>query len=204
MMPAEIIKIDPKRPEPAFARCREVIRAGGVIAYPTETFYGLGVDPKSPVAVRRLFEIKGRQPDQPILLLIQSTEDVTHWASHVTPTAEQLMKRFWPGPLTLVFPAREEVLPELTAGSGTIGLRMPGSELTRMLLGFLGAALTGTSANRSGGPSLRTAREVAAELGDLIDLVLDAGMTPGGKPSTVVDVTVDPPRVVREGAITIA
>jgi L-threonylcarbamoyladenylate synthase len=114
------------------------------------------------------------------------------------------MKRFWPGPLTLVFPAREEVLPELTAGSGTIGLRMPGSELTRMLLGFLGAALTGTSANRSGGPSLRTAREVAAELGDLIDLVLDAGMTPGGKPSTVVDVTVDPPRVVREGAITIA
>lgn len=202
-MRAEIVKLDPDRPETAFARCREVIRTGGVIAYPTETFYGLGVDPKNPAAVRKLFAIKGRQSDQPILLLIKGPEDVKEWASLVTPSAQGLMQRFWPGPLTLVFPAREDVLPELTAGSGTIGLRVPGSELTRRLLEFLGTALTGTSANPSGGPSLRTAQEVADELGTRLDLVLDAGTTPGGRPSTVVDATADPPRMIREGAVII-
>jgi L-threonylcarbamoyladenylate synthase len=202
-MRAEIVKLDPDRPKTAFARCREVVRSGGVIAYPTETFYALGVDPRDPAAVRKLFEIKGRQSDQPILVLIKGPEDVKEWVSLITPSAQDLMKRFWPGALTLVFPAREGVLPELTAESGTIGLRVPGNELTRRLLEFLGTALTGTSANPSGGPSLRTAQEVADELGERIDLVLDAGMTPGGKPSTVVDASVVPPKVIRDGAVTI-
>ena len=201
IMRAEIVKLDPDDPERAFSRCRDVIKRGGVIAYPTETFYGLGVDPENASALRRLFEIKGRQPDQPILLLLPSQENVMDWAALVTPSAQDLMRRFWPGPLTLVFPARGDVLPELTAGSGTIGIRVPGNETTRRLLKSLGMALTGTSANLSGGPSLRTAQEVVETLGDRVDLVLDAGATPGGMPSTVVDVTGDTPRVIREGAV---
>lgn len=197
----EIVKIDPANPDQAFARCSEVIRAGGVIAYPTDTFYGLGADPKNPPAVRRLFEIKGRSGDQPILLLIPNALHVRLWADEVTLRAEEIMKRFWPGPLTLVFKAKSDVLPVLTAGTGAIGLRVPGSGIGRDLLGFLDAALTATSANRSGGPSPRTAHDVMSSLGGMIDLILDGGETPGGRPSTVVDMRFDRPVVIRDGAV---
>ncbi len=183
-MAAEIIKIDPAHPQFAFSRCRNVISQGGVIAYPTDTFYGLGVDPKNPVAVKRLYEIKGRKADQPILLLIAKAEDVKEWTAEINSASENLMKTFWPGPLTLVFKAGENVLRELTAETGTIGLRVPGNELTRSLLDFLGIALTGTSANVSGGSSPQTAEEAAASLGNTVDLILDGGRTAGGRPST--------------------
>lgn len=200
-MAAEIIKIDPAHPQFAFSRCRNVISRGGVIAYPTDTYYGLGVDPKNPVAVKRLYEIKGRKVDQPILLLIANAEDVKKWTSEINPASETLIKTFWPGPLTLVFKAGADVLRELTAGTGTIGLRVPGSELTRSLLDFLGIALTGTSANVSGGSSPQTAEEAAASLGDTVDLILDGGRTVGGRPSTVVDVSTGRPIVLREGVL---
>ena len=200
-MQTPIVKLDPARPEQAFARCREVIRAGGVIAYPTDTFYGLGADPGNPRAVRRLFEIKGRQADQPVLLLIPDAAAVRDWAAEVTACADDLMRRFWPGPLTLVFKAQPAVMPELTGGTGGIGLRVPGAIITRDLVRFLGSALTGTSANISGGPSPRTATEAAASIGDLVDLILDGGMTAGGKPSTVVDVRGEEPMVIRAGAL---
>jgi L-threonylcarbamoyladenylate synthase len=200
-MQDKIIAFDPLHPEQAFSRCRDVVASGGVIAYPTDTFYGLGADPKNPAAVKRLFEIKGRGTDQPILLLISDAGEVQNWAAEISPRASVLMKRFWPGPLTLVFRAKAGVLPGLTAGTGGIGLRVPGSELTRGLLRFLGHALTGTSANLSGRPSFSTAMETAEAVGDLVDLVLDSGETPGGMPSTVVEVSADPPRVIREGAI---
>jgi L-threonylcarbamoyladenylate synthase len=200
-MAAEIIKIDPAHPERAFTRCKEVISRGGVIAYPTDTFYGLGADPKDPVAVKRIYEIKGRKADQPILLLICKADDVKEWAAEISPASENLMKKFWPGPLTLVFKAGADVLRELTAGAGTIGLRVPGSELTRSLLDFLGMALTGTSANVSGRPDPQTADEVAASVGDKVDLILDGGRTAGGKPSTVVDVSAGRPRLLRDGAL---
>ena len=187
-----------------FAQCRDVVRAGGVIAYPTDTFYGLGADPGNRDAVRKLFAIKGRKADQAILLLLSDRSEVTAWASLVTSSAERLMDRFWPGPLTLVFPAAAHVLSELTGGSGTIGLRVPGNGLTRGLLRSLGTALTGTSANRSGGSDLRTADEVMAEVGDRVDLVLDGGAAAGGLPSTVVDVTSEPPRIIRQGIIDIS
>ncbi len=199
----EIIKLDFAQPVHAFIRCREVIKAGGVIAYPTDTFYGLGVDPRNQAAVRRLFDIKGRQTGQPILLLIKSSAEVKVWAANVTPAAEELMKNFWPGPLTLVFSAKQGVLAELTGATGTIGLRVPGNELTRKLLEFLGTALTGTSANSSGGPEPRTARDVADDIGGRIDLVLDAGMAAGGRPSTILDVSNGPPKVIRAGAVKI-
>ena len=187
--------------EPVAARCRDVVRAGGVIAYPTDTFYGLGADPGNREAVKRLFSIKGRRTDQPILLLLSDRNEVHAWASSVTPSAERLMDRFWPGPLTLVFPAAAHVLPELTGGSGKIGLRVPGNSRTRSLLHALGTALTGTSANRSGGRDLRTAEEVMAEIGDRVDLVLDGGPAVGDLPSTVVDVSTEPPRIIRQGII---
>ncbi len=202
-MAAAIIRIEPALQEEAFARARTVIRSGGVIAYPTETFYGLGADPKNAAAVRRLFDIKGRQADQPLLLLIQDLSQVAEWAAVITPAAEKFMKQYWPGPLTLVFAARPEVLPELTAGTGKIGLRVPGSELTRRLLRDLGIALTGTSANRSGRKSPQTAEEAAAEIGDGADLILDGGRTPGGKPSTVIDVSEELPRIIRRGALAV-
>jgi L-threonylcarbamoyladenylate synthase len=196
-----IVKIDPAHPERAFSRCGEVIRSGGVVAYPTDTFYGLGADPNNHSAVRKLFEIKGRQADQPILLLIKNAAEVRTWAAEITPQAEHLMKKFWPGPLTLVFKAQADVLPELTAGTGTIGLRVPGDALARELLRFIDTALTGTSANISGGPSPRTAEEAAASVGDRVDLILDGGNTAGDQPSTVVDVSAGRPKVVREGGI---
>ncbi len=198
---AERVVVDAAAPEKAFARCREVITAGGLFAYPTETFYGLGADPRNPAAVKRLFEVKGRQPDQPILLLLPDAHSVGDWAAEVSPTARKLMSEFWPGPLTLVFTARDSVARELTAGRGTIGLRLSGSGLVAGLLRFLGMAITGTSANLSGGPSPDTAEMVADTIGSRIDLILDGGRTPGGRASTVLDVSVEPPLLVREGAV---
>jgi L-threonylcarbamoyladenylate synthase len=198
---AEIIKVDPAHPQLAFSRCKNVISCGGVIAYPTDTFYGLGADPKNPIAVKRLFEIKGRKTDQPVLLLIAKAADVKMWTTGINPVSEQLMKTFWPGPLTLVFKARADVLRELTAGTGTIGLRVPGNELTRSLLDFLGIALTGTSANVTGESSPNMAEEAEASLGNMVDLILDGGKTIGGLPSTVVDVSTGRPIVLREGAL---
>jgi len=202
-MTAEIINIACADRGRAFSRCREVIRSGGVIVYPTDTFYGIGVDPTNPAAVKRLFEIKGRKADQPILLLIKNAAEVAEWATDITPNADRLMKQYWPGPLTLVFKAKPDVLPELTARTGTIGLRVPGTELARELLRFLDIALTGTSANVSGGPSPRTAGESMASIGHIVDLILDGGTTMGGLPSTVVDVRSDQPKVIRKGAVTL-
>lgn len=200
---AKILKIDPAHPEAAFLQCKEAIRTGGVIVYPTDTFYGLGADPNNPAAVQKLFEFKGRQADQPILLLIHDIAEVQNWAAEISPQAERLMKKFWPGPLTLVFKAKKSVLPKLTAGTGTIGLRMPGNAQTLQLLSLLGSALTGTSANISGGRSLETAAEAQEALGDRVDLVLDGGKTAGGRPSTILDVTGKELRVIREGAFSV-
>ncbi len=193
--------MDPARPEVSFDRCREVIAAGGVIVFPTDTFYGLGADARNPAAVRKLFAIKGRRADQPILVLIADPAAAAEWAAEIPRTATILMRRFWPGPLTLVFKARPDVAQELTAGTGTIGLRAPGSSLTLGLLRHLGIALTGTSANISGGPNPATAAEAMAAVGGSVDLVLDGGRTPGDRPSTVVDVSTGRWVLVREGVI---
>ncbi len=201
---AEIIKLEKGRSGNAFARCAEVIKAGGVIAYPTDTFYGLGADPRDPGAVNKVFAIKGRNTDQPILLLLHDRSEVAAWTSVISAAAERLMDRFWPGPLTLVFTARPGIVSELTGGTGTIGLRVPGNEITRALLRQMGHALTGTSANRSGSSSPRTAEEVVRELGALVDLVLDGGVSAADRPSTVVDVTAEPPRIIRTGAVNVS
>ncbi len=197
---AKIIVIDSARPEQAFSRCRQVIASGGVIVYPTDTFYGLGADPRNRAAVLRLFSVKGRQVDQPILLLIADASAVGQWAAEIPAQAESLMNRFWPGPLTLVFKARSGILPELTAGTGTIGLRVPGNPLTRELLQYVGCALTGTSANISGRPEPRSATDAGA-IADLVDAIFDGGPSMSDQPSTIVDVSAGGIHIVREGVI---
>lgn len=200
-MLAKTVIINPARPEPAFSQCRAMIRSGGLVVYPTDTFYALGVDPNNPAAVARLFEVKRRQTGQPILLLIQDAGEVRNWAAEITPQAKGLMEKYWPGPLTLVFRAKSGVLRSLTAGTGTIGLRVPGNALTRQLLAYLGTALTGTSANLSGGQSPETAEQAMHAIGSLVDCAFDGGRTAGGKPSTIVDVSSGPPKVIREGVL---
>jgi L-threonylcarbamoyladenylate synthase len=179
-----------------------VVQRDGVIAFPTETFYGLGANPFAERAVRRVIALKGRpETAGPILVLIRSRADLDTLVAEITPTAERLMEACWPGPLTLVFRASAAVPASLTAGTGTIGLRLSAHPDVRRLLEALGGPLTGTSANRSGHPPATTADEVQRALGDGVDLILDGGATSGGLPSTVLDTTVMPPRILREGRI---
>ena len=188
--------------EAFFAEARRVLRSRGILALPTETFYALAVNPFDPAALGRLFALKARPAAKPVLVLIAGPEMLFQVVREVPAAAIPLMAAFWPGPLTLILPARLDLPPLLTGGTGTIGLRQPRQDLVCRLMAALGLPLTGTSANRSGQEPLTTAAAVARELGGEVDLILDAGPCPGGLPSTIVDVTVSPPRLVRAGALT--
>jgi L-threonylcarbamoyladenylate synthase len=196
---------DPARPEPGvLAEAVGVLRRGGLVAFPTETFYGLGADALDPAAVARVFHAKGRPADKPLLVLVDSVAMAERLVIHVSPTARRLMARYWPGPLTLVLRARPEVPVTLTAGTGTIGVRLSGHPVARALVAAAGRPVTAPSANRHGAASPCTADEVLAGLGEGVDLVLDGGTTPGGPPSTLLDVTRTPPVILRPGAIVLA
>jgi L-threonylcarbamoyladenylate synthase len=186
--------------EAFFAEARKVLRSRGVLALPTETFYALAVNPFDAAALARLFALKARPAAKPVLVLIAGPEMLFQVAREVPAAAIPLMAAFWPGPLTLILPARLDLPPLLTGGT-TIGLRQPRQDLVCRLMAALGLPLTGTSANRSGQEPLATAAVVARDLGGEVDLILDAGPCPGGLPSSIVDVTVSPPRLVRAGAI---
>jgi L-threonylcarbamoyladenylate synthase len=202
-MAVEIIRLGAENVEKAFSRCRDVVRAGGIIVYPTDTYYGMGADPRNREAVKRIFALKKRSPGQPLLVLLADAAQVRDWAAHVSSDAERLMKQYWPGPLTLVFDAQPQVLVVVTGGTGSIGLRVPGNAVTRQLLHVVGTALTGTSANISGQPGVVNAEQAASMIGDGVDLILDAGPATGGKPSTLLDVRSLPFKVIRPGAIEI-
>jgi len=194
--------IDASRPAPAALETAvRVLRAGGLVAFPTETFYGLGALALDEAAVARVFEAKGRPGDKPLLVLIDSLAMVERVAGEVPDRARRLMARYWPGPLTLVLPARADLPRALTAGTGTIGVRLSGHPLARALVGAAGAPVTAPSANPHGEVSPRTADEVIAALGTRVDLVLDGGPTPGGPASTVLDVTGATPVLLRPGAV---
>jgi len=167
---------------------------------PTETYYGLGVNPFSERAVDRLLGLKGRQNGKPILVLIGHRSQLTTLVRDIAPAATLLMDAFWPGPLTILFAAQPSLPHNLTADTGTVGVRLSSCEPLVALLGSVGP-LTGTSANRTGGSPAQTAGQVQEALGDGLDLIVDAGATPGGLPSTVVD-TRDAVRLIREGAVT--
>ena len=200
-----IIKVDPGRPEPdRITEAVAILKGGGVIAFPTETFYGLGADAGNERAVKQIFGIKGRDFRNPIPLIIGKKEDLSGLVEDIPALAETLMTRFWPGPLTLVFEASGRVNPGLTAGTGKIGIRISSHPVATALAEALGGPITATSANLSGKKECSSAGDVLDQLGGRLDGVIDGGLTAGGQGSTILDVTCDPPRILRHGAISAA
>ena len=178
---------------------RRVLGKSGLIALPTESFYGLAAAPFDEQALARLWQVKGRSEGKPILVLIGDESQLGPLIRSIPPAGRLLMKAFWPGPLTIVFPAAVGLSDAVTAGTGSVGVRFSSWEPLANLLRRVGP-MTGSSANREGQPPPRTAKEVQDSLGDVLDLIVDAGPTPGGRPSTVIDVR-GPIRIVRDGAI---
>jgi L-threonylcarbamoyladenylate synthase len=199
-----VVVVDPAAPDAAaLARAAAVLRDGGLVAFPTETFYGLGAAANDPTALRRVYAVKGRSESKPLLVLIDSIAMAESLAAEVTPRARELMGRHWPGPLTLVLRARPDLPPVLTAGTGTIGMRMSPHPVARGLVRALGAPVTAPSANPEGGAPPTSAAQVLKAFDGRIDLVIDGGPTAGGPASTVVDVTTDAELVLRAGAVTL-
>ena len=176
------------------------LRDGGVVAFPTDTVYGVGVDPFQPDAVRKLYQIKGRPIDKPIPILVGSVGDVERVAQNLPPTFSRLAEQFWPGELTLIVEAKS-LPPEITAGGDTVGVRMPDHPLALALLQRFGGAIATTSANKSDQPPATSAEEVRAELGALVSIILDGGQTATKIASTVLDLSVSPPQIRRDGGI---
>src|SRR5262245_12966197 len=199
---ARRVVVDPRAPaREAMADAARCLRAGGLVAFPTETFYGLGAAALDPRAVDGVFRAKGRPADKPLLVLVGSIAMAESVVAEIPPRARRLMDRHWPGPLTLILAARPALPPALTASTGTIGLRIPGHAVAAALVRAAGCPVTAPSANPHGAPSPRTAEEVLAGLGGRVDLVLDGGPTAGGPPSTLLDLTSPRPRLVRPGAV---
>lgn len=195
-------RIRSRQPERAvIQRARDVITAGGVVAFPTRCLYGLGADAFNTRSLEKIFSIKRRSRQHPILVLIDSDSQLGRLVKNVSPTAVALMDRFWPGQLTLVFEAAAGVPEALTAGSGRIGIRLAGHPVARALVRNLGVPLTATSANLSGSPGVCDVNDLPPAVAEKLDLIIDAGPLAGGPGSTVVDVTVDPPRVIRQGVV---
>jgi L-threonylcarbamoyladenylate synthase len=198
----EVLKIDRQRPDDSMiAEASSILRAGGVVAYPTETFYGLGADGQNEEAVKKIFLIKGRNFKNPISVIIGDANDVRGLVEEIPEFALHLMERFWPGALTIIFKASPEVSHLLTAGTGKIGIRLSSHPVATALAKKLGHPITATSANLSGKHECTSADEVIQGIGDQIDAVIDGGQTPGGSGSTIIDVTTDPPAILREGVI---
>ena len=183
-------------------RIRNILEDGGVIAFPTDTYYGLGVNPFNRKGIRRIFEIKSRRANKPLLVLVASEAQIDQLVQNRSQQANRLIKKFWPAPLTLIFNAVPELPDILTANTGKVGIRLPGNKWTRRLVKAVGCPLTATSANRNNEANLQTAEEVEQTFGTEIDLIIDPGPAPGGKVSTLLDTTVSPPVLIRRGAVT--
>jgi L-threonylcarbamoyladenylate synthase len=180
-------------------RMRQVLVENGLIALPTESFYGLAVAPFNEQALARLWQVKGRSKGKPVLVLIGEGSQLNPFVRNIPSAATVLMNAFWPGPLTIVFPAALGLSDAVTAGTGSVGIRLSAWQPLCELLRRIGP-VTGTSANREGMTPPTTAEEISHSLGDALDLIVDAGPTPGGRPSTVIDVQ-GPIRIIRDGAI---
>ena len=199
----QILKIDPNASLKSYRSCiRDILKGGGVIAFPTDTYYGLGVNPFNRKGIRRIFEIKSRRANKPLLVLVASEAQIDQLVQNRSQQANRLIKEFWPAPLTLIFNAVPELPDILTANTGKVGIRLPGNKWTRRLVKAVGCPLTATSANRNNEANLKTAEEVEQTFGTEIDLIIDPGPAPGGKVSTLLDTTVSPPVLIRRGAVT--
>jgi L-threonylcarbamoyladenylate synthase len=204
-MPPEILRVDPYTPAAdAIAHAAHVLQEGGLVAFPTETVYGLGANALDPAAVAKIFAAKGRPATNPIIVHIATIDEASALAGAWPDVAQQLADRFWPGPLTLVLPKQAHVPDLVTAGGATVALRMPAHPVALALLRACGFPLAAPSANRSSELSPTLPEHVLRGLADRIDLLLDAGPTSGGLESTVLDLTTQPPRLLRPGLVTIA
>jgi len=183
------------------AKAIEILKRGGVVAFPTDTVYGLGCASRYQEAVVKIYRIKDRPQGMALPLLLADIRQIDEFAASVPAAARLLAAEFLPGALTLVLKKKETVPDYFTAGGDTIALRVPAHPVPRALVSGMGMPLVGTSANLSGSPSALTAAEVRAQLGDRLDLVIGGGRVPGGRESTIVDVTGEIPVVVRDGAI---
>ncbi len=178
------------------------LRAGGLVAFPTETVYGLGADARNPEAVARIFAVKGRPADHPLIVHLADAGQLTAWAADIPEAAWRLAEAFWPGPLTLVLPRLAGVPDAVTGGLDTVALRVPGHPVALALLAAFGGGVAAPSANRYGRVSPTSADDVREELGDGVDMVLDGGRCPIGIESTIVDLSSTEPRILRPGRIT--
>ena len=176
-----------------------ILKGGGIIAFPTDTFYGLGANPYNKTAVDKIYSIKDRGPEKPLLLLIDSFAKLDDLVEDISEAAAKLIESFWPGPLTLLFKPKHTVPKFIT--TGLLGVRQPGNLITREILSELNFPLTAPSANISGKTPATSAEQVKNYLGNKVDLILDAGFCKGGEPSTLIDTTKAPVQLIRKGAI---
>ncbi len=201
-MSSEVLPADPAAPElERIARAAAFLRAGRLVAFPTETVYGLGADALNPAAVSRIFVAKGRPPNNPLIVHVPETAAASAVAAAWPDSAARLAAKFWPGPLTLVLLKREIVPDVVTAGGPTVGVRVPAHPVAQALLREAGIPIAAPSANRSNQLSPTRAEHVLKGLSGRIDLVLDGGPTLGGLESTVLDLTSTPPRLLRPGLV---
>jgi L-threonylcarbamoyladenylate synthase len=181
----------------------KILKEGGIIAYPTESFYALGVPATDENSVRKLFDLKKRPEDKALPLIVGDRYTLITCVKEIPEQAEDLMERFWPGALTLIFGAKDHLPALLTGGTGKVAVRIPGESAAFQFISELRLPVTATSANPSSQPPADSPEAVVAYFGERIDLLIDAGKTPGGKPSTIVDVTFSPPKILRQGSIVI-
>ncbi len=198
---AEILKVKDLGLEAILRRAALLISTGKVVAIPTDTVYGLGADPFNLAAVTEVFRVKGRTPARPLPLLVNSLDQASELTLNPPAPFFSLAKKYWPGPLTIVVPASRLVPLKVTANTGKVGLRWPRAPLAVALIGAMGHALTGTSANLTDHPVCRSAEEVESQIGRLLPLIVDGGPTGDDLASTVVDLTEPSPRVLRYGPI---
>jgi len=197
-----VLAVNPAVPrDDELADAIDVLAGGGVVALPTETVYGLAADASNPSALQRVNRLKGKADGSPILLLLADRRQAEQLCDDLPASFAPLVERFWPGPLTLVVRAAERVPREITGGRGTLALRVSGLALPRRLAAGLGRPISGVSANVTGHPPCRTAGEVARAFPRGLEMILDGGPTPGGLPSTILDLGRTPPQVLREGLL---
>ncbi len=201
-MSAPILSLSPDDPrDDRIEQAVSVLKRGGIVALPTETFYGLAADAFQAESLIALNRLKRKEPDSPILLLLCDRSMAAQLAEELPESFHVLARAFWPGPLTLVVKASPEVPKEISGGRGTVGMRVPGLALPRQLSAGLGRPITGISSNLHGSPPHRTATEVYARFSERIDLILDGGPTAGGAPSTIIDLSGKTPVVLRRGTL---
>lgn len=202
MSTTKILRIDRDQPQPnLIAEVAGILHSGGIIAYLTDTLYGLGAAALNDAAVQRVFAVKSRGPEKALPIIIGNRDFLPVIVHEITAEAQRLIDHFWPGPLSLILPASPVVPVALHGNSGKIAVRWPACAVARALAVAGGGALTATSANRSGEAPAQNAAEVFSSLGDAIDLIVDSGPATETRPSTMIDVTIAPPRVLRAGAI---